>query len=284
MKQSFDGLFKERTQILAELTEKNKKLMDMEIGFNQALTNETNKIRDDFQQVLKNHQEHIVKLETRVMELTKEKESERERVSRCREEMSLKQNELEMIQKKLKLSEEKEKTFANKLEFERDRLKSLNEMLEKDKQQIIKLNCDLESKIKLNEELTAQNKSLRDYSTKYEEHYKQKKRIFEETDTLNKDLKAQLEQSDRDLNELKMKVIQNEGRNRALVDELNFLKEKIKTVSFENQHLKSTKEDLMKKLSGVTMTDSQFESASVKFAKPTGRLAFLLYSFFKNFN
>ncbi len=53
----------------------------------------------------------------------------------------------------------------------------------------------------------------------------------------------------RENNELQNRCINDESRVRSTVEEVNFLKERIKTLTFENQQLKTKKEEIVKKMS-----------------------------------
>jgi len=121
--------------------------------------------------------------------------------------------------------------------------------------------------MKLNEDLYNQIKTVKEYNEKFEEHYNKKKKIFECTETQNKDLKMRLDHYEKELTELKHKLNQSESKSRSLTEEYNYMKEKLKTVSFENQQLKSQKEDLAKKMTDMPLLDSR---ESLLFIKPKG--------------
>jgi chromosome segregation ATPase len=278
---------KENQQLTSDFNEMKKKLMEYEYTLNQrvedtnVLTNKLNQQKSEYNVALKKYQDIVAQFELQFKNLNKDLEYEKEQGAlaqkRLRDELITKQNDVDTLRTRAKLYEEKEKTYLMSIEEFNRKLTESSERFDLTTQQHTelkekydKLSEEYMKTMKLNEDLYNQVKTVKEYNQKFEEHYNKKKKVFECAESQNKDLKMRIDHYEKELNsstELKHKLNQSETRVRSLTEEYNYLKEKLKTVSFENQQLKSQKEDLAKKMTDMPLLDSR---ESLLFIKPKG--------------
>ena len=264
-----------------DLNDAYKKIKEYDAAVNQKI-NENNSLTvqlNEYSAKLKTYHDQANGIENQFRSMNRDMEAEKEKhvaiQKRLREEILTKQTEIETLKGRFKAIEDNEKLLSTSIEEYRDRIKALttdlqkeNELNESLKASNTKANSDLVQKNKLIEDMLNQIKTMKEFNNKFEDHYKLKKKMFEETEQMNKDLKLKLDQFERENNELQSKVIQSETRNRSVIEESNFLREKVKTLAYENQQLKTQKDDLVKKISETPIVETGRESLAFNSIKP----------------
>ena len=241
---------KENSMLRMEIDELNKKILEREVAFNQMLTDKETELKDLYTRPYESYKNHIGQLENELMSVKTQYRAEEEKREmmdrRAREEIALKQNDIESLKQRVKSWEEKDKVVQSQLSALQEANKNLIQSEETHKQLIGKQQQDFEKAIKQKEDYYQQLKSVKEYVSKFEEHYKAKKAKFEEADEQLKEYGQKLFVAEKENTELRNKVIQSEGRIRGFIEENNCLKEKIKTLNFESQQLDRKNSELLK--------------------------------------
>jgi len=148
------------------------------------------------------------------------------------------------------------KQSSSQIAMDLERERQNNETL---KSSNVKLTMDLSNANKTIKKLEKSQAELIEYMDKFEDHYKRKKKQFED------EFKRLSENNE----ELKTKVMQLKIRNRQDIEELNFAKEKIKTTNCENQLLKNQIEDIKRTINAMPIMEntSMHDSNFMSFAK-----------------
>jgi hypothetical protein len=279
--QNIEAKTREHDSAKNDLNDAYKKIKEYDTALAQKINENTNLTLqlNEYSAKLKTYHDQANGIESQFRSMNRDMEAEKEKHAsiqkRQREEISQKSTELESLKAKLKAIEDNEKLLSASIVECRDKIDALTSQLQKEnelneslKALNAKANSDLVQKSKLADEMLNQIKTMKDFNNKFEDHYKLKKKVYEETEQMNKDLKLKIDQWERENGELQNKVIQTESRNRYVVEEANFLREKVKTLVYENQQLKAQKDDLVKKISDTPIVESGRESLVFNGIKP----------------
>ena len=250
----YQATVQQNVTLTNERHELAKKLQDLDMQITQKNTqlNKQQNLTLDHQKL----QEEANKLKRQLEAILTDHESDKEAKSaqikmyqKKREDLTC---EIEELKSKLRIVEDKELTLASHLKDKKEELSEMKELLEKEKEkfatQTEKLNVEIQTLRKEKNEITTQWKSVKDFNQKFETHYELKKKIFKETEAECVHLKQKLDHVSRENCENKKHCSSLEAKIVTLSEEINFLREKGKTLTFENQQIRSHKEVLVRKL------------------------------------
>ncbi len=254
MFQNFQQKINECEMLAFEKNELFKKVQDCEIQITQKNTqlNKQESFFHDHQRL----QEESHKLKSQLNTILRDYESDNETKStqikmyqQKREEMS---GEIDELKSKLRILEEKEQSLSVDLHDKHTEISNIQDLHAKEKEA---LNAEINMLKNEKNNITEQWKSVKLFNQKFEAHYELKKKLFKETEDECLQLKHKLGQVDKENLEMrkfcstleaKMGRLDEELKKRD--EEINFLREKGKTLFFENQQIRSHKEILVRKL------------------------------------
>lgn len=167
--------------------------------------------------------------------------------------------ELEELRVNLKTVQDKEKLVEANFKHAQKELSNTKDLLEKEKRLNIKYVQEIGELKKKNEEIEKINEGQNRYCVDMKARYEERKREIEDHRAANKEMAAKLERANREIGELKDKVIQSEMRVRSLVEEIRVAEDKNKvllnkceTLRFASEQFEKQKKEAINRLNNST--------------------------------